>query len=833
MRKDLKKLFALHINHPYQETLKMRFLSDEKDRLEEAEKLYKEVLEINPDDYNSSIGVADCCLYMDKLEEAKELYIALIRRNAYDNYVRNQIMNVNEKLIEYYKQEDKHDTISIFKRAWCLFENFRYQEIIDLTEGMTVEEENENQYCDLLGKTYAGLKQYEKSIEYFKQWSDKLEKETDENEDRDYNLNYLYSEIGNQYKKLERYDEALEYYDKALAINEDDVDVLNSKGNVLLLTGRYEESLNILERGLEIDGNFYSLYINKCKVLLELGYDGDALDDAIRAQNIYPYNPECYLLQMKLYNRHGESDNALQVYETAKSYNAVSDKVNLYKIIALQGKKQFEEAKESSIELLKKIKKDGDLDDILGEVYYQLSLIYSDMDNNDQALKYVQEAIKIARETKYYYARAYYYKYKKDFENALSDYDYCISQFPEDTFAYVREAEIYKDLNDPEKSLALYKKVLEIDDHHKFANYEIAEIYNRKGDKITAITYYTRQLEITKEAYYYICRGIAYDSLMRYDEALNDYHEAIKLEPENPHAYNNIGIVYKERKDYETAVKYFKKAIDNMGNEPYKVFFNNIARCYRRLKKYEEAIKYYDKELEIFGGDFDLYDKKAGVYVLMDKYQDAIDIYLECLDVEGIDPVDVYDNIGDIYKDDIKDYNEAIKWYKMAIKLEPEHRYEYRKIGIAYYKKKKYKTAIKFYKKQLEFDEHAYTYVKMGEAYKELHNAVKAKENYQKALDLYKNIKYPDASHYTEMAKCSKELGNIEGAVDYCKKCMYNMCSDCDSAECNEAYYILGEIAELEKDYQKALDYYNKVLEIVDSDDDTEEAIARVKKILG
>ena len=401
IRKDLKKLFALHINHPYQETLKMRFLSDEKDRLEEAEKLYKEVLEINPDDYNSSIGVADCFLYMDKLEEAKELYIALIRRNAYDNYVRNQIMNVNEKLIEYYKQEDKHDTISIFKRAWCLFENFRYQEIIDLTEGMTVEEENENQYCDLLGKTYAGLKQYEKSIEYFKQWSDKLEKETDENEDRDYNLNYLYSEIGNQYKKLERYDEAL---------------------------------------------------------------------------------------------------------------------------------------------------------------------IYSDMDNNDQALKYVQEAIKIARETKYYYARAYYYKYKKDFENALSDYDYCINQFPEDTFAYVRKAEIYKDLNDPEKSLALYKKVL----------------------------------EITKEAYYYICRGIAYDDLKRYDEALNDYQEAIKLDPENPHAYNNIGIVYKEKKDFETYVK--------MG-EAYKELHDTV----KAKENYQKALDYYNKVLEIVDSDDDTEEAIARV----------------------------------------------------------------------------------------------------------------------------------------------------------------------------------------------------------------------------
>ena len=354
----------------------MRFLSDEKDRLEEAEKIGESLYEKYKDDINVVYSLAEIKWVEKEYEEA-------------------------EKLIEYYKQEDKHDTISIFKRAWCLFENFRYQEIIDLTEGMTVEEENENQYCDLLGKTYAGLKQYEKSIEYFKQWSDKLEKETDENEDRDYNLNYLYSEIGNQYKKLERYDEAL---------------------------------------------------------------------------------------------------------------------------------------------------------------------IYSDMDNNDQALKYVQEAIKIARETKYYYARAYYYKYKKDFENALSDYDYCINQFPEDTFAYVRKAEIYKDLNDPEKSLALYKKVL----------------------------------EITKEAYYYICRGIAYDDLKRYDEALNDYQEAIKLDPENPHAYNNIGIVYKEKKDFETYVK--------MG-EAYKELHDTV----KAKENYQKALDYYNKVLEIVDSNDDAEEAIARV----------------------------------------------------------------------------------------------------------------------------------------------------------------------------------------------------------------------------
>ena len=865
--KDLNKIYDLDISHPYLEVLKIRYLTSKKDTIEEAEKigeqlyekfnndsnvvyalaeikwlecsyeeaekLYNEVLQMRPDDYNALLGIADCDFKMEKYEEAKDLYNDLYRRNTYDNYVRNQMMNVNDKLIERYKEEDKHDAESIFKTAWCLFENYRYDEIIELTEGMTVEEEDMNQYCDLLGRTYAGLDEYEKAIHYFKTWSNKIEKVEDKDEDAYYNLNYLYSNIGNQYRDLEKYDEALKYYDKALEINEDDVDVLNAKGKVLLLAGKYDESLKVLDRALEIDDNYYSVYVNKSKALFELGYDGDALDDAIKAQNVYPYNPECYVLQMKLYCKHGESDNALEVYNTAESYSAVSDKVTLYKIIALQDKKQFEEAKDCAIELIKRIKKDGDYDEILDELYYQLSLIYSDMGNNEQALKYVQEAMKISKVIKYYYARAYYYKYKKDFDNALSDYNYCIDKFPEDTFAYVREAEIYKAMKDFEKSIALYKKVLEINDHHEFANHEIAEIYNQKGDLITALPYYTRQLEVNKTAYCLVSRGIAYDRLMRYDEALKDYQEAMELEPENPHPYNNAGIVYMEKNDFETAIKYLKKAIENMGDEPYKYFFKNIGRSYTKLKKYDEAIKYYDEGLKYFSDELDLYEKKAGVYRLMEKYQDAVNVYMDCMNIEGIDLEDLYDDIGSIYEDNIKDYDEALKWFEKTIKLNPDHPYEYRKIGTVYYNKKDYDTAIKYYKKQLTIDKYAYTYVKLAEAYKDKKDKTNASENYKIALELYKKVRYPDASHYTEMAGCYKELGQLEEAVDFCNKSMCNMCSDCDYNECNDAYYILGEIAEKSKDYEKALEYYNKVLEISGSDEDAEEGIARIKKILG
>jgi len=48
----------------------------------------------------------------------------------------------------------------------------------------------------------------------------------------------------------------------------------------------------------------------------------------------------------------------------------------------------------------------------------------------------------------------------------------------------------------------------------------------------------------------------------RQDEAMEQYHEAIRLEPENANINYNIGLIYLKEKDYEQAIVYAKKAYE-------------------------------------------------------------------------------------------------------------------------------------------------------------------------------------------------------------------------------------------------------------------------------
>ncbi|PIV27968.1 MAG: hypothetical protein COS36_03850, partial [Candidatus Altarchaeum sp. CG03_land_8_20_14_0_80_32_618] len=50
-------------------------------------------------------------------------------------------------------------------------------------------------------------------------------------------------------------------------------------------------------------------------------------------------------------------------------------------------------------------------------------------------------------------------------------------------------------------------------------------------------------------------------NLKRYEEAEKEYREAIKINPKDADAHNNLGILLKNLKRYEEAEKEFREAI--------------------------------------------------------------------------------------------------------------------------------------------------------------------------------------------------------------------------------------------------------------------------------
>lgn len=80
----------------------------------------------------------------------------------------------------------------------------------------------------------------------------------------------------------------------------------------------------------------------------------------------------------------------------------------------------------------------------------------------------------------------------------------------------------------------------------------------------------------------------AYRIIRRYDEALLEYRQALKIQPGHIQALNNIGVIFWNLKDFGLAEKQFKKVLAQ-GEDGVEIH-NNLASLYMLKNRYGEAI---------------------------------------------------------------------------------------------------------------------------------------------------------------------------------------------------------------------------------------------------
>jgi tetratricopeptide (TPR) repeat protein len=47
-----------------------------------------------------------------------------------------------------------------------------------------------------------------------------------------------------------------------------------------------------------------------------------------------------------------------------------------------------------------------------------------------------------------------------------------------------------------------------------------------------------------------------------FDEAIRNYLMALRINPDHPEAFNNIGVAFARQQEYQEAIEYFKKALN-------------------------------------------------------------------------------------------------------------------------------------------------------------------------------------------------------------------------------------------------------------------------------
>jgi tetratricopeptide (TPR) repeat protein len=239
----------------------------------------------------------------------------------------------------------------------------------------------------------------------------------------------------------------------------------------------------------------------------------------------------------------------------------------------------------------------------------------------------------------------------------------------------------------------------------------------------------------------YVNIGNIYANKGDFDIAEVYYRKAIDLRKESLVAYNNIGKIFMVRENFDSAYYYINKAylLDTLSPEPMFTF----AQMYQRKGDIHEAIKWLEK-VSSFAPNY-----YNAAQLLEEFKQIASDSLKQNIQIPKMPPVLIDEKLEKIraleestYKNyRAKNYEQAINELKQLIELVPEKSAGYyNNIGMCYLDQGNFNEAIKFFEIAVSKDpKFSSAYNNIGNAYEKMNDIEKAKFYYNKALEIDPN----------------------------------------------------------------------------------------------
>lgn len=128
----------------------------------------------------------------------------------------------------------------------------------------------------------------------------------------------------------------------------------------------------------------------------------------------------------------------------------------------------------------------------------------------------------------------------------------------------------------------------------------------------------------------YFHKGVTERKLGNLTESIDDFKQAILQKAEKAATYNNLGLSYYEKEDFENALAQFTKSIEI---EQHSFHYNNRGLAQYNLGKLEEAKKDYDMAIKLNPDDAFYYYNRGNVYLNQGDYTQAHEDYDQAIEL--------------------------------------------------------------------------------------------------------------------------------------------------------------------------------------------------------
>ncbi len=240
--------------------------------------------------------------------------------------------------------------------------------------------------------------------------------------------------------------------------------------------------------------------------------------------------------------------------------------------------------------------------------------------------------------------------------------------------------------------------------------------------------------------------GLTYDNQGRLDEAIAEYKEAIRLNPDDANAHLNLGVAYADQGQLEEAIAEYQEAIRI--HPDYANAHFNLGLAYDEQGRTEEAIAEYQEAIRINPDDADAHLNLGVAYKKQGRFDEAIAEYQEALRINP-DYALVHLNLGVAYADQGQ-LEEAIAEYQEAIRIHPDYANAHFNLGLAYREQGRTEEAIAEFETYLQLRPDASNRAEVEEEIERLkEQAAGAGAEYRNAAGGY-SLLYPEGWYYTE-----------------------------------------------------------------------------------
>ena len=397
-----------------------------------------------------------------------------------------------------------------------------------------------------------------------------------------------------------------------------------------------------------------------------------------------------------------------------------------------------------------------------------------------QAVKYVQNALKLAKEIRSESGEARSYYVYGAISMEMSNYTEAIRN-------YDKAIEIYKrneDLKGLEKS-----------------NNAMGVLYSYKGDFEQSLKYYEEAMKIAekskdkKSIHKYLNNiGVIYSHYGQYDKALKNYKEAYEVNKKNKDSLgminnlNSIANAYYEQGIYPLSLDYYNKSlhIAKKSKDSIGIFqaYNNIGNLYRMKNDNDKALYYYNLANDIKSASYNvknltaIKNNVAGIYFEKEDYKKAITTYTESIKLskeigDDLNLATALNGLGFVYFE-IKQYSNALTYFEQAknINFENDFSYElldsYHGLADTYLGLNKYDLALDYTKKLVDLANKNESLYHNKIAYGIFSKIYKNKGDYKKAFENHELFKKISDSLLNE--ENIKKIAAIEYEYKYKKE---------------------------------------------------------------